>query len=292
MKSEKNENMGSVKNSLIAFQDKKIRKTLFNEEWWFPAVDIVAALTDSTDPKGYLKDMRRRDEGFAQGWVQIATPLPIKTSGGIQQINCVSTKGAFRLVQSIPSKKAEPFKRWLAKVGYERVQEIENPELAQERMLELYRKKGYSDQWIEMRLRGIAIRDKLTNEWNHRGIQKEKDYAILTNEINKATFDVSIKEHKQIKNLDPKLKNQNLRDNMTDLELLFTILGEASTKEIAKSRDVQGFGENKDAAIVGGTIAGNTRKNLEKETGKKVVSKKNHLGLIQESKSKKQIIKS
>ncbi|MEK6922141.1 MAG: Bro-N domain-containing protein, partial [Nanoarchaeota archaeon] len=176
-----------VENSLILFQGKEVRRTWFNDEWWFVATDIIGILTESTDPSGYLKDMRRRDEGFAQGWGQIATPLPIQTAGGPQQLNCISTKGAFRLIQSIPSKKAEPFKQWLAKVGYERVQEIENPELAQQRMKELYRLKGYSDDWIEKRVRGIAIRQELTDEWKNRGVEEGKEFAFLTNEISKAT---------------------------------------------------------------------------------------------------------
>src|SRR3989338_7926879 len=168
--------------TLVVFQGKKIRRTWFNNEWWFAAVDIVEALTDSKDPTGYLKDMRRRDEGFAEGWGQIATPLLIDTAGGKQSINCVSTKGAFRLIQSISSKKAEPFKLWLAQVGYDRVKEIENPELSQKRMKEIYRAKGYSDDWIEKRVRGIAIRDELTDEWNKRGVLGEKEYSILTAE--------------------------------------------------------------------------------------------------------------
>ncbi len=217
--------------SLMIFQGKEIRRTWFNDEWWFSAVDIVAVLTDSKDPSGYLKDMRRRDEGFAEGWGQIATPLLIDTAGGKQQINCVSTKGAFRLIQSIPSKKAEPFKQWLAQVGYDRVQEIENPELAQKRMKELYAAKGYSGDWIEKRVRGIAIRDELTDEWNKRGVKTEKEYAILTAEISKATFGMTPAEYKEFKGL----KRENLRDHMNDLELIFSMLGEAATTEITRN---------------------------------------------------------
>ncbi len=200
-------------NSLAIFEGQKIRRTWFNDEWWFVAADIIAILTDSKDPKGYLKDMRRRDESFAEGWGQIATPLSVETAGGLQKLNCVSTKGAFRLIQSIPSLKAEPFKQWLAKVGYERIQEIQNPELAQDRAKEYYELKGYPKDWIDKRLRGIAIRQELTEEWKNRGIEEKRDYAILTNEISKATFGVPIKAHKQIKGLDPKFKNQNLRDH-------------------------------------------------------------------------------
>ncbi|MCK4589728.1 MAG: Bro-N domain-containing protein [Nanoarchaeota archaeon] len=265
--------------TLVIFQGKKIRRTWFNDEWWFVAVDIVEILTNSKDPKGYLKDMRRRDEGFAQGWVQIATPLLIDTPGGKQKLNCISTKGAFRLIQSIPSKKAEPFKKWLAQVGYERVQEIENPELAQNRAKEYYKVKGYPQEWIDKRLRGIAIRQELTEEWDKRSIEKKKEYAILTNEISQATFGVSIKDHKKIKSLDPKLKNQNLRDHLTDLEMIFSMLGEKVTTEITKKDDSQGLKECKVAAKRGGNVAKKARVETEKEIGKRVVSKKNHLSV-------------
>jgi DNA-damage-inducible protein D len=210
---------------------KEIRRIWHEEEWWFVATDIIIALTDSKDPKGYLKDMRRRDDSFSQGWGQIATPLSIQTSGGIQKLNCLSTKGAFRLIQSIPSKKAEPFKQWLAKVGHERVQEIENPELAQKRMREIYKAKGYSDEWVEKRVRGIAIREELTNEWGKRGIEG-KEYAILTAEISKATFGITPNEHKKFKGLE----RENLRDHMDDLELIFSMLGEKVSTEITKKK--------------------------------------------------------
>ncbi|MBT4191975.1 MAG: Bro-N domain-containing protein [Candidatus Diapherotrites archaeon] len=259
--------------ALAVFEGKKIRKTWFNEEWWFVAQDIIVALTNSTDPKGYLKDMRRRDEVFAKGWVQIATPLPIKTSGGNQQMSCVSTKGALRLVQSVPSKKAEPFKLWLAKVGYERIQEIQTPELAQERMKLLYDKKGYSKQWIDKRLRGIAIRQDLTDEWKQRGAEREKDFAILTAEISKATFDMTPNQYKKHKSL----TTQNLRDHMDDIELVLTMLGEATTTRITQTRDSQEFPELNEDSIDGGTIAGTTRKNIEQKIGKSVIRKENYL---------------
>ncbi|MFA7707670.1 MAG: Bro-N domain-containing protein [Candidatus Pacearchaeota archaeon] len=269
--------------TLVIFQGKKIRRTWFNEGWWFVAVDIVQTLTDSNDPNGYLKDMRRRDEGFKEGWGQIATPLEIDTSGGKQRINCVSTEGAFRLIQSIPSKKAEPFKRWLAKVGYERVQEIENPELAQERMKKLYELKGYSKEWIEKRLRGIAIRQELTDEWKNRGIQEEIEFAILTNEISQATFGKTIEEYKEFK----KLKKENLRDHMDDLELIFTMLGESSTTKIAKAKNAEGLEENKIAAQQGGEVAGNARKELESKTGESVLIEDNFLDVPEKLKRKK-----
>ena len=260
-------------NALVVFQGKHIRRAWFNDEWWFVAVDIVQALTDSKDPSGYLKDIRRRDEGFKEGWGQIATPLEIPTIGGKQKINCVSTKGAFRLIQSIPSKRAEPFKQWLAKVGYDRVQEIENPELAQKRMKELYKSKGYSDGWIEKRVRGIAIRDELTDEWKKRGVLEERDYAILTAEISKAAFGMTPGEYKKFKGI----KKENLRDHMNDLEMIFNMLGEASTTKIARNKDAIGFGENKDAAKQGGTVAGVARNELEKRSSERVVSSENYL---------------
>ena len=174
--------------SLVIFQDKKIRRTWHNVQWWFVIEDVVLVLTDSKDPKQYIQKLKQRDEPLSQGWVQIVHTLPVETSGGIQQMNCANTEGLFRIIQSIPSPKAEPFKQWLAKVGYERVQEIENPELAQERMKLLYEQKGYSKEWIEKRLRGIAIRQELTDEWKQRDVQEGRESAILTNEISKATF--------------------------------------------------------------------------------------------------------
>ena len=175
--------------ALSLFQGKEIRKIWYNNEWWFVIEDVVAVLTDSQDPKQYINKMRKRDPILGEGWVKIVHTLSVDTGGGKQGVNCVNTEGIFRIIQSIPSPKAEPFKLWLAKVGYERVQEIENPELAQKRMRGLYREKGYSDAWIEKRLRGIVIRDELTDEWKKRGVKEEKEYAILTTEISKAAFD-------------------------------------------------------------------------------------------------------
>ncbi|PIN80212.1 phage antirepressor protein [Candidatus Woesearchaeota archaeon CG10_big_fil_rev_8_21_14_0_10_30_7] len=260
-------------NTLAVFQGKKIRRTWFNDEWWFVAIDIIVALTDSKDPSGYLKDMRRRDEGFSEGWGQIATLLEISTQGGKQKINCLSTKGAFRLIQSIPSKRAEPFKQWLAQVGYDRVQEIENPELAQKRMRELYNAKGYSDDWIEKRVRGIAIRDELTDEWKKRGVLEEREYVILTAEISKATFGMTPSEYKKFKGI----KKENLRDHMNDLELIFSMLGERVSTEITRIKDAKGFDANKEAAKEGGEVAGNARKDAEQRIGNPITSKENYL---------------
>lgn len=269
--------------AMVVFQGKNIRRIWFNEEWWFVAIDVIAALTDSADPSGYLKDMRRRDEGFAQGWVQIATPLRVDTPGGRQNMSCVSTKGAFRLIQSIPSKKAEPFKQWLAQVGYDRVKEIDNPELAQKRMREIYAAKGYSDEWIEKRVRGIAVRDELTGEWKKRGVQEENEYAILTAEISKAAFGLTPSQYKKLKGL----KQENLRDHMDDLELIFTMLGEASTTRIARNKDARGFGENEKAAVEGGEVAGVARSELEKRSGQPVVSPENFLEEPEKEKRKR-----
>ena len=261
------------KDALVVFEGQKIRRTWNNEEWWYVLEDIVLILTDSSDPKQYIQKIKRRDEYLAKGWVQIVHTLAVDTTGGMQKMNCVNTEGAFRIIQSIPAKKAEPFKRWLAKVGYERVQEIEDPELAQKRMKEIYKQKGYSDGWIEKRVRGIAIRDELTDEWDKRGIETKREYSILTAEISKATFGLTPGEYKKFKGL----KQQNLRDHMNDLELIFNMLGEASTTKIARNKDALGFDENKDVAKEGGTVAGVARKELERRSGEKVVTQENYL---------------
>ncbi|MBI5606510.1 MAG: Bro-N domain-containing protein [Deltaproteobacteria bacterium] len=270
-----------MEKNIAVFRGKEIRKTIYKNEWWFVIADVVVALTDSIDPSGYIKDMRRRDNELSKGWGQIATPLSIQTEGGIQKINCANTEGIFRIIQSIPSPKAEPFKRWLAKVGYERVQEIEDPELGTKRTRALYKAKGYSDDWIEKRMRGIAIREELTDEWKKRDVGQEKEYAILTSEIAKAAFGVTPGEHKKIKGL----KRENLRDHMTDLEMIFSMLGEAATTEITKVDDAKGFQGNKQAARKGGEVAGKARKDLERKTRKKVVSSENYL-TISEKKQK------
>ena len=272
--------------SLVAFQDKKIRRVWCNGEWWFVIEDVVAALTDSMDPRGYIKDMRRRDEELSKGWVQIATPLEVMTAGGKQKTNCANTEGTFRIILSIPSKRAEPFKLWLARVGYERIQEIENPELSQRRMKETYKAKGYSDDWIEKRVRGIAIRDELTDEWQKRGVSTEKEYSILTAEISKATFGMTPSEYKELKGL----KKEELRDHMDDMELIFTMLGEASTTRIARKRDAKGFTENKDAARSGGKVAGTARKELEDQTGDKVATPDNYLDKPEKDRTQRRAI--
>ncbi len=262
--------------AIVIFKEKEIRRVWHNSEWWFAIVDVIQILTESVNPAGYIKDMRRRDPQLAEGWGQIATPLSLNTKGGRQQINCANTEGIFRLIQSIPSAKSEPFKRWLAKVGHERIQEIEDPELAQERMKQLYEQKGYSKDWIDKRLRGIAIRQNLTDEWQDRGVNTSKDYAILTAEISKATFGMTPSEYRQHKNL-PSQSKENLRDHMTDLELIFTMLGEKMTTEISKQEKPEGMPENKKVARRGGAVAGNARQDAERELGKSIASKENYL---------------
>ena len=259
------------------FQDKKIRSIWNDEEeqWYFVVEDVVAALTDSADPKQYVKRMKQRDSELAKGWVQIVPTLVVQTPGGKQRMNCANVKGLFRIIQSIPSPKAEPFKLWLSQVGYERLLEIENPELAQERMKELYEKKGYPKDWIDKRLRGMAIRQNLTDEWKRRGITQEQDYAILTAEISKATFGMTPSEYKEFKGLTK--KNQNLRDHMDDLELIFTMLGERVTTEISQKEDPETFEESRQIAKRGGNVAGVARKETEKELGRSVSNPNNYL---------------
>jgi DNA-damage-inducible protein D len=263
---------------IAVFQETTIRRVWHNEEWWFAVVDVVGVLSDSADPRQYIKKMRSRDPALDANWGTTCTPLALRAPDGKQrETNCANTEGLFRIIQSIPSPKAEPFKRWLAQVGYERVKEIENPELASARARELYQAKGYPQAWIEKRLRSISVRGELTDEWKARGVAEGKEYSILTAEIARATFDVTPGEHSQLKGLDVVKTGNNLRDHMTDLELIFTMLGEASTTEIARHSDALGFVENRQSAKQGGTIAGNAHKALEAKTGKKVVSKTNYL---------------
>jgi hypothetical protein len=262
------------KSSKIAiFNGQQIRKIIHKDEWWFVVNDIIQILTETANPSDYIKKMRKRDSILSQGWGQIVTPLLIETAGGAQKLNCSNTEGIFRIIQSIPSPKAEPFKRWLAKVGYERVQEIEDPELGTKRTRAIYKAKGYPEDWIEKRMRGIAIREQLTNEWEKRGVREQNEYAILTAEISKATFGLVPSEYKKLEGLE----RENLRDHMSDLELIFSMLGEASTSEIAVQKNAVGFDENKQVAKLGGAIAGNARKELEEKSGRKVVSSSNFL---------------
>jgi hypothetical protein len=263
--------------AMVVFQGKGIRRIWHGEEWWYSVVDVVGILSDSQDPGNYWKVLKHRlsKEGGDETVTNCNRLKLIAEDGKLRLTDCANTETLFRLIQSIPSKKAEPFKRWLAKVGYERVQEIENPELAQKRMRELYRAKGYSDIWIEKRLRGIAVRDELTGEWDKRGIETDIEFSILTAEISKATFGLTPSEYLAHKGL----KRQNLRDHMNDLELIFTMLGEAATTEIARSTDAQGFDENRDAAKDGGAVSGEARRDLETRTGRTIISGENYLDI-------------
>jgi len=266
-------------NKLVVFQGKNIRKIWHNGEWHFSVSDIVLALTDSVDALAYWRKLKEREPQLVT--ICHTFKLPAK-DGKLRDADCVNTKNGFRLIQSIPSPKAEPFKQWLAQLGHERIQEIENPELGQDRIKKYYELKGYPKDWIEKRLRGIAIRQELTEEWKNRGVQEDKEFAILTNEISKATFGKTIQEYKEFKSINK--KNQNLRDHMNDWELILTMIGEKATTDITVTKDSKGFDECKDSAVVGGTIAANTRKDIEQKTGKKIVSKQNYLNLAGKSK--------
>jgi hypothetical protein len=264
-----------METKLIVFKNKNIRRILLDNEWYFAVVDVVAALIDSEKPRDYWYRLKKR-EASSSG-IELSTicrQLKLASTDGKQYMTEVAnTEGVFRIIQSIPSPKAEPFKRWLAKVGYERVQEIEDPELASRRTREIYRAKGYSEAWIEKRMRGIAVRAELTEEWKKRDVKGEPEYAILTSEISKAAFGLTPGEYKKLKGLE----RENLRDHMTDLELIFSMLGEAATTEIARKHDALGFSENKTAARKGGRISGDAREKLEAETGESVVTPENYL---------------
>ncbi|TVQ95608.1 MAG: phage antirepressor protein [Desulfovibrionales bacterium] len=264
-----------METKLVVFQGKQIRKTLHQEEWWFSVIDVIGILVESSVPRRYWSDLKRKliKEGYHELYEKIVQLKLTSDDGKSYATDCANTETMFRIIQSIPSPKAEPFKRWLAMVGYERVQEIEDPELASKRTKAIYRAKGYSEAWIEKRMRGIAVRAELTDEWKRRGIEEEPEYAILTAEISKAAFGLTPGEYKELKGL----KRENLRDHMTDLELIFSMLGEAATTEIARKQDAQGFVENKGAARKGGRIAGDAREKLEIETGTGVVTEDNYL---------------
>lgn len=263
--------MKSQGNALVVFEHKQIRRTWFNDEWYYSVIDVVGVLTDSDNPRNYWSMLKKRE---LKAGIELSTncvQLKLSSSDGKSYLtDCANTKSLFRIIQSIPSKKAEPFKMWLAQVGYDRIEEIENPELGQDRIKEYYELKGYPKEWIDKRLRGIAIRQELTDEWKNRDIKTEQEFAILTNEISKATFGKTVGEYKKFKQLQK--KNQNLRDHMTDLELIFTMLGEASTTAITRDKDSQGFDECKDSANKGGNIARRAREDLEKNLGKSILS--------------------
>jgi methylphosphotriester-DNA--protein-cysteine methyltransferase len=271
--------------AISLFEEKQVRRAwnAAEEKWYFAIADVIAVLTDSVDPGAYWRKLKERLKTEGNETVTNCHGLKMTAADGKQRMTDVAdTEQLLRLIQSIPSPKAEPFKRWLAKVGYERLEEIENPELAAKRMREIYQQKGYSEEWIEKRLRGIAVRDELTDEWKKRGVKEQKEFAILTAEISKATFGMTPSQYKEFKALaNPK---DNLRDHMTDLELIFTMLGEASTTEIAKKRDAQGFPQNQQAAKAGGTVAGNARRELEIQSGTQVATPDNFKALPEAAK--------
>jgi hypothetical protein len=269
------------------FESKQVRSEWNEQEqkWYFSVQDVVEVLTDSSDVKQYIKRLLSRDEQLKNNWGTICTLVEmIAADGKKRKVQAATAQGLLRIIQSIPSPKAEPFKLWLAQVGSDRLDEIENPELATQRTRELYKLKGYPDDWIEKRMRSIAIREELTDEWKTRGVKEQKEYSILTAEISKATFGLTPSEYKKVK----RLKSQNLRDHMNDLELIFSMLGEASTTAIVKTRNPKGFIENKIVAKQGGSVAGKARRDLEIKTGQKVVSTKNYLS---EPKKNKQLNK-
>lgn len=267
------------KHRLIVFEDKKIRRIWHNEEWYFSVIDIIAILTEQHETQKARKYWNKLSQRLREEGSEVVTnchrlKLPAKDNK-LRETDCANVKSLFRIIQSIPSKKAEPFKQWLAQVGYERIEEIENPELGQDRIKEYYKLKGYPKEWIDKRLRGIAIRQELTDEWKEREVTSQKEFAILTNEISKATFGKTVGEYKEFKQL--QRKNQNLRDHMSDWELILTMIGEKATTDITKEYNSQGFNECKDSAQEGGKVAGETRKSIEKRLGKSVLSKDNFL---------------
>ena len=269
--------MGKIQNPnhhIAIFKGKSIRKTIYQKEWWFSVTDVCGVLTDSPDSGAYWRKLKQRliEEGsevvtFCHG---LKLPAPDEK---MRETDCANTEGMFRIIQAIPSPKAEPLKRWLAKVGYERIQEIENPELATKRTKLLYKLKGYPEDWIEKRMRGIAIREELTDEWKKRGAENDRDYEILTAEISQAAFGIKPNEYKKLKGL----KRENLRDHMDDFELILTMLGERTTTEIHRTKDSKGVPRLKDDARLGGEVAGTARKQIERRIGRPIVSKNNFL---------------
>lgn len=258
---------------IVIFEGTQIRRIFFEDQWWFSVIDIIAFLTDSKQPRNYWNMMKAREKntsGVELYTICVRFPL-IAPDGKKRETDCANTEGIFRIIQSIPSPKAEPFKLWLAKIGKERIDEIENPELGMDRVKELYEKKGYEKGWIDKRMRGMAVRHSLTDEWADRGVKKSVDYAILTNDIMQGAFNLNVKDYKKLKGLE----RENLRDHMTDLELIITMLGEATTTQVTQQKNSEGLERLREDAKVGGAVAGRTRKDIEKQTGKKIVSKEN-----------------
>src|SRR3989344_4108617 len=271
-------------NALVVFQDKKIRRIWHDNEWYFSFVDVIEVLTDSNNPRNYWSMLKVRELEHGIELSTFCVQLKLKASDGKFYVtDCANTKNIFRIIQSIPSKNAEPFKLWLAQVGYERVEEIQDPELAQERMKQLYEQKGYSKSWIDKRLRGMAVRQGLTDEWKKRGVENKEDFSILTAEISKASFGMTPSEYKKLKGL----TKENLRDHMRDLELIFTMLGEASTAEIERVKDPNTFAKHQKASKEGGYVAKKARLELESRTKKPVITKENYLDVHEKEKRKR-----
>ena len=259
-------------NNIIPFEGQAIRKVWHDEQWYFSVIDVIYALTDSPNPSRYWTNLKSRDKELYPNWVK----LKLKGQDGkTYPSDCANTEGVFRILMSVPSPKAEPLKLWLASLGKQAMDETENPELLSERQAEIYRAKGYTEEWIKERLQSINTRKLLTDEWKQRGVKEGQEYSLLTAIISKGTFGITPTEHKDIKGLEK--PSQNLRDHMTDLELILTSLGEAVTRTVAIDEDAQGFNENKTAAVKGGQAGGLARRNVEKITGKKVVSSENYL---------------
>lgn len=272
-------------NNLTPFEGEKIRKLWHDAQWYFSVVDVIGILTDSKDPAQYWKRLNQRDKEL-KGTVQIV-PLLLETLGGKQKVLCANTEGVFRIVMSMPSFKAEPLKIWLASVGKQTLDETENPELLTERQAELYRAKGYSNEWVANRLKTIEVRKELTDEWKGRGVKEGQEYAILTATIAKGTFGLAPSEHKDLKGL----QQQNLRDHMTPLELIFTALSEEASRQITIEDDAKGFNENHDAAQKGGNAAGEALKRFEEVRKRPVVSSDNFLNLASDENTLKSLEK-
>ncbi|MFZ5953648.1 MAG: Bro-N domain-containing protein [Candidatus Dependentiae bacterium] len=265
------------------FQEKQLRKILFNNEWYFSIIDVCGILVESTDPGAYWRKLKQRLIAEGSEVVTFCHGLKLKSSDGKKyKTDCTNTEGIFRIIQSIPSPKAEPFKQWLAKVGKERIDEIENPELGMDRVKSIYEKKGYQKEWIDKRMRGISVRHTLTDEWSERGAKKSVDYAILTNDIMQGAFHLKVNEYKNLKGLE----NENLRDHMTDLELIITMLGEATTTQITQQKNSQGLEKLREDAQSGGAVAGRTRKDIEQQIGNTIVSEENFLPVARKVKRK------
>ena len=258
------------KQEIKIFEDKRVRTVWDSEteQWYFCVVDVVEVLTDSKNPTDYIKKMKKRDPSLAEGWGQIVTPLSVQTAGGKQRVNCATQQGLFRIIQSIPSHKAEPFKIWMAQVASQRLDQMQDPELSIEQAIADYKRLGYSDKWINSRLRGIEVRKELTDEWDRVGVKQGQQYASLTNIITREWSGMTTRQYRQYKGL----KKENLRDNMTNVELALNMLAEASTAEISKQKNPKGYTQSAKIAKEGGSVAKAARKQLESKTGKSAIS--------------------